>query len=368
MQPLPPGAHKVNSTAVTGSRGMPRPIIRVKLMGRVAARTWLRQFPGREPLWGNCEFIFDHEAREYDWLVVYDDLPPRENERRSVRVERLACPQEHTLLVTSEPSSIKTYGSAYTRRFGQVLTSQPAWALPHADRIHSQPALQWFYGFGKAHEIDHDQLSAAQPWEKTRLLSTVCSKKQQRHTLHNLRYHFTEELRKLIPELDVYGHGVREMDDKAEALHDYRYHVAIENYCGLHHWTEKLADPFLGLSLPFYHGCPNATDYFPEQSFIRIDIHNARDAARIIRRAIDNNEYEKRLPFILEARRRVLDEYNLFAVLDREISLRHTRPCSDTEGGQIMSRKAANRSQPLTLLQYLYEKTRNRLRHRFIKA
>ncbi|MEZ6050382.1 MAG: hypothetical protein R3C02_03185 [Planctomycetaceae bacterium] len=43
---------------------------------------------------------------------------------------------------------------------------------------------------------------------------------------------------------------------------DYRYHVAVENHIAEHHWTEKLADAFLGATLPFYFGCPNASDYF----------------------------------------------------------------------------------------------------------
>lgn len=54
--------------------------IRVKLLGKYKpgrdGEGWLRIFPGRQPMWGNCRFIFDRDCREYDWLVVYDDLPP----------------------------------------------------------------------------------------------------------------------------------------------------------------------------------------------------------------------------------------------------------------------------------------------------
>ena len=338
--------------------------IRVKFISRVETYTWLRQFPGRAPVWGPCQFIFDIDERDYDWVVVYDDMPPVNRERFSTREEQLVCPQQNTLLVTGEPSSIKTYGNAFTRQFGYVLTSHVDWALPHPGRIWSQPALQWFYGLGKQHAIPWDELHDTAPWDKPRILSTVCSSKQQKHTLHNRRYEFTVALGKLLPDMDLYGHGVREMDDKAEALHDYRYHVAIENYRGAHHWTEKLADPFLGLSLPLYFGCPNAADYFPEQSFIPIDINDVEGAAKIIRSAIDNNEYDKRLPALLEARRRVLEDYNLFAVLGREIGQRH-RPNTPAEnGGMLRSRRAVNRSQPTAGLTYLYQKGRNRLLHR----
>ena len=51
-------------------------------------------------------------------------------------------------------------------------------------------------------------------------------------------------------------------------------HIAVENHIAPHHWTEKLSDSFLGYCLPFYIGCPNAADYFPEQSFIGLDIED----------------------------------------------------------------------------------------------
>lgn len=337
--------------------------IKVKFLAKVPKRKLMRQFPGNSLCWGNCTFSFDPDLQEYDWLVVYDDLPPLQGERFSVREERLACPRRNTLLVTTEPSTIKVYGNRYTAQFGQVLTSQEDFALPHENRIFSQPALNWFYGIGKDYEIPYDNLAAMQP-NKSKTISTVCSSKQQKHTLHNRRYQFTQELKELIPELDIFGHGVRDMDDKAVALDDYRYHIAIENFIGAHHWTEKLSDAFLGFTLPFYCGCTNVEDYFPKESFIYIDVFDAEKSARIIKQAIENNEYEKRLPFILEARRRVLEEYNLFAVLDTLIG-RHHQAASDTDhNGTILARKAINKKSLTATLSYLFQKYRIRWMHR----
>lgn len=332
--------------------------IRVKFVGKDPTDTWLRQFPGRIPRWGDCEFLFDPAAEDFDWLVVYNDLPDSRPE------EHLPGPRRHSLLVTSEPSSIKSYGTAFTRQFGFVLTSQPQWALPHPGRIYSQPALQWFYGRNEQGCIGYDEMAAGPPLVKTRTISTVCSNKRQRHTLHNKRYLFVQELRRLLPELEVFGHGVRPMGDKAEALDAYRYHIAIENHRGLHHWTEKLADPFLGAALPFYSGCPNAADYFPADSFIPIDIDRPEEAAQVIREAIRNNEYEKRLPRILEARQRVLETYNIFAVLSREIEARHGAVPRAEQGGAVLSRRLLRKRRPLAALTGLYEKYRLRLLHR----
>lgn len=331
--------------------------LRIKFIGTYGDQRWLRQFPGKVPEWGGCEFILDPVAPDYDWLVVYNDLPSNIGE------ESLPCPREQTILVTTEPSSIKAYGNAFTAQFGCVLTSQPEWALPHRNRIYSQPALQWFYGMGRERLISYDEMVANPPLEKSRLISTVCSTKQQRHTLHHRRYRFTQELKKRIPGLDIFGHGVRPMDDKAESLDLYRYHVAVENYIGLHHWTEKLSDPFLGVALPFYCGCPNAGDYFPEESFIPIDIGDVDGASEIIRKAIRDQEYEKRLPYILEARRRVLEQYNIFSVLSREIEARGEGPRLGSGGGALLSRRLLRKRHPTVALQDFYEKCRLRILH-----
>lgn len=299
--------------------------IRVKFLskGQVdrGAGIWLRQFPGRSGSWGRCDFTFDPDERRYDWLVVYDDLPAVANERHSVRREPLACHPRNTLLVTTEPASVKCYGDDFLNQFGHVLTSQEPWVIRHPGAIFSQPGLRWFYGASKTAIRDFDAIASAASPRKNADLATVCSDKRQRHTLHRTRYEFVQTLRGLLPEagvqMDVFGHGVRFIEDKAEAIDPYRYHLAIENHRARHHWTEKLADPFLGLSMPFYYGCPNAADYFPEESFVTIDIRNPAESAEIIRRVIRDDLHSRHFAALVEARRRVLCEYNLFAVVSR---------------------------------------------------
>lgn len=335
--------------------------IRVKFLCRMDPSVWRRQLPGDGTRWGPCEFLFDRDARDYDWVVVYNDLPSRGTERFSLGEEVLACPPSHTVLVTTEPSSIKAYGSRYVAQFGHVLTSQAPWALAHPSRIYSQPALHWIYGLGSGRVIGYDELAAAPVPEKTEVISTVCSSKQQRHTLHKQRFDFTARVKAALPELEVFGRGVRPVDDKAEALDPYRYHIAIENQIAPHHWTEKLADAFLGFTLPFYCGCPNVAEYFPEESFIPIDIGDPDGAVALIHTAIAEGAYEKRLPAILEARRRVLDEHNLFAVLAREIARHHTDLPAPAEPAVLRARRALRQGHPLVGLEQVYEKYRARV-------
>jgi hypothetical protein len=128
------------------------------------------------------------------------------------------------------------------------------------------------------------------------------------------------------------------------------------------YFTEKLVDSFLGLALPFYFGCTNAEDYFPQESFIPIDIFDFEGSMNTIRQAIGANEYEKRLPYIKEARRRVLEEHNLFALLSREIEKRHDPAREgaklDGDGIELYSRRALRNRSTKHFLRTIYEKYR----------
>jgi len=337
--------------------------IRVKFMAKKLrpdqVANWRRQLPDAAPCWGSCKFIFDPDERNYDWLVVYDDLSPVADEKFSLRKEVLACPAEHTVLVTAEPSSIKCYSTDYCAQFALVITHHQPWAIRHPNLLYMQTGYPWFYGRGSHGVRSFDQIRSSPPREKCRQISTICSARQNPATLQRARFEFTARLEAALPGLERFGKGVRPLDDKAEVLDDFRYHVAVENDVAPHYFTEKLVDSFLGLSLPFYYGCPNAADYFPEASFIPIDIFDFEGSLRIINKALSEGAYENRLGALEEARLRVLQEHNLFALLARTIEPRHD-PGRTNRGGPevVMSRRARRNSSPLRFIRALSEKQR----------
>lgn len=319
---------------------------RVKFLSRQPVEEWHRYFPDGSFTWKGCTFSFDREARDYDWLVVYDELPPSAGQSQKQANERLACPRANTLLITTEPASIKCYGWHYTSQFGHVLTTQPAWALPHLQRHFQQAANHWFYGNDPSRRMTHERVVAG-PGPKTRMASMVGSSKAQRHTLHYRRFAFMQRVQQLMPELDVYGRGFIPLPDKSDALDDYRYHLCVENHIGPHHWTEKLSDAFLGRCLPFYAGAPDAGDDFPEGSFVCINMNDPEGAVALLRQAIAEGWYEQRLPLIEEARRRILEEYHLFAVIERivrEAGAAAVAQGASAAGGHVLSRHALRRA------------------------
>ncbi|MDD2598245.1 MAG: glycosyltransferase family 10 [Kiritimatiellae bacterium] len=327
--------------------------IRVKIIanGRNAT-AWARQTPQNAARWGGCQFLLNLNEREYDWLVVIDDI----SKKLKSPPEILPCPQRNTILVTSEPATITRYGKGFAAQFGTLLTSQEKKFLPHPNRIHSQTGNLWFHG------KSYDELQAEPPIHKTALISTVCSSKKQAHTMHSLRYNFTQRLKTELPELEIYGHGVRYIEEKHEALSPYQFHLAIENHVAPHHWTEKLSDPLLAYCVPIYSGCPNAAEYFSPESFVQIDITDPECSVATIKRVLASaGEYERRLDAVKASRQKVLREYNLLAMLDQIIS--DSQPDPHAQPGGIIYNRRQMRSRSFSdLATFLCWRLRNSLR------
>lgn len=278
------------------------------------------------------EFTRDINCRDYDWLVVFDEM------RRQTKCEKLACPRERTILCTWEPVSIKSYSRAYTRQFGHLLTNRPPEAENHPHYHLGRGYFPWFT------DRSMEETYSYKLPPKTELISVVCSAKQMKHTKHNARFNLVSSLKFEVPELEWFGRGVRPLTKKFEALDAFKYHVTIENHIGDHHWTEKLADAFLCECLPFYAGDPKIFEIFPKESIIPIPIDDPVEATRIIKAAIQNNEYEKRRDAILEAKRLILEKYNFRGEILRVI---------EESGAQPI--KAVSKPQ------YIYERRRLRL-------
>jgi len=159
------------------------------------------------------------------------------------------------------------------------------------------------------------------PFQKNKLMSIIYSDKKftdghvKRHEfVRLLKAHFGDEV-------DIFGRGFRFVPDKGDAIVDYKYHIVIENSVFPHYWTEKLADAFLGWSLPIYYGCPNIADYFDLDSLVTIDIELPKQSILKIEKIIEENSWDKRLSHIAEARRRILDDYNLFPMIIKLLNL-----------------------------------------------
>jgi len=328
--------------------------IKVKFLAKTSPNQdpalWLSLFSDRIPAIGDCHFSFDIDDQDYDWLVLYQGLPPLKGQKKVNRQEKLSCSRKNTLLITTEPSSIRIDGPHFLGQFGHILTAKNPKLVKHPNQIFQTPPLRWFYGRpltdGDNHYLDIDFLKSKKTSTKTHDLSTVCSHKRMQKTAHAQRYDFTMELKKRLGEhLHLFGRGINPISNKAEAMDEFRYHIAIENHIEPHHWTEKIADCFLAYCLPFYYGPPNIGDYFPLEAIIPIDIFDIDGSEKIIRDAIKNKLYEKRLPAIIEARKRVLEDHNLMNVIANIVQT-YDQP-SVTSGEIIKGRHIFRKKHPI---------------------
>lgn len=74
-----------------------------------------------------------------------------------------------------------------------------------------------------------------------------------------------------INSIDVYGRGYKVVENKLEALQDYRYSIVIENVKKDYYFTEKLIDSFMTGTIPIYYGCPSISDFFDVRGMIIVN-------------------------------------------------------------------------------------------------
>ncbi len=278
-----------------------------------------RQTPGLKGIWGNCHFYCNTSLDRCDYWVVYEGLEGKS--------EKTICPRENTILIACEPPSIKTYKKEFLDQFATIITCHHE--ITHHNPIIHQLGLFWHVGWRQKNHIsseftkDYDELVSLTHFKKDKLLSVVVSSKDNTpghrdrlNLITNLKEHFGEDI-------DIFGRGINEIEDKWDALSRYKYHIALENSSFNHYWTEKLADAFLAGCHPIYYGCPNIGQYFSQQSLTPIDINNPKETISIIENCIDQSTYEKTKPLIELEREKILNKYNLFPMICDHINKVH---------------------------------------------
>lgn len=253
----------------------------------------LMQTPGGVGAWNGHEYFLNQAVDECDAWIVYEGIFAEESCR---------CPEGRTILITGEPSEAASYDGAWLRQFDAVRSVQAD--LRHKSLQVGHTALPWHLG------RSYDFLSSSVLPEKEADISIICSDKAMTGG-HRRRLRFVEELLREYP-MQRYGRGYAEIDDKWDGLARFRYSLAIENSRHPHYWTEKISDCFLAETVPVYWGAPNIGDYFPKDAMIVLESLDTSDALRILRDGVSKEDYARRLPSLREAKRLVMEKYNLF--------------------------------------------------------
>lgn len=270
---------------------------------------WERQFPRSRPVWDDVEFVFSGGFDNCDIVFVYDAVP----DDLSGRLSAL-----RSMFIASEPASVKTYHHGFLAQFDRVLTTDRN--TRHPNVVFGQLGLPWHVGAMDktgamlAEPMTLDDFEGFQP-AKTKSVSVVTSNKAFTEG-HRARLEFVRKLKAYFgDEIDLFGRNINDFGDKLEVLSEYRYHIAIENSSYDDYWTEKLSDPFLTNTYPIYYGCSNISQYFDLRAVSPFDLADEDGAIETIKRLIESDEAERVGEHMREAKRKVLREYNIFAVL-----------------------------------------------------
>jgi FkbM family methyltransferase len=162
------------------------------------------------------------------------------------------------------------------------------------------------------------------------ILTCVCSKKNNDvgHQLRNNFIRYIEENSHTHTHsitLQVFGKSnfynftsyVGELldDDKYHSLIQYKYHISCENNFEYNYATEKIWEPILCECLCFYHGCPNLEDYIDSNAFVRIDLNDFESSLQIVKKAMQEDWWSQRLPFIRAEKQKILTKLGFFPTL-----------------------------------------------------
>lgn len=176
-------------------------------------------------------------------------------------------------------------------------------------------------------EQNYQQLMELTYSPKLNIISTVCSSKYIDEG-HIDRIQLLQYIDSVHPELiDIYNTDnhlqfknykgpCNAYIDKSKGLIPYKYYFMVENNYEKNFITEKLWEPILCESLCFYHGCPNVTDYIDERAFVQLPIDNFDACYQLMKKAVEEDWWTQRLPYIKEAKQKILNELSFSSVLE----------------------------------------------------
>lgn len=275
----------------------------------------LRQTPSGKGFWGNNQFIVNRHVDHCDWWIVC-------HSSSVIRPEVTRCDPDHIVYISMEPTE-QWVPARFHAQFSKLVLCDRK--VQHRD-IQYTNGLSWWIGINVHHEnghhfsagysLDYDMLKTMKPLSKQKSISVICSKNRSLPG-HEKRLEFLDRLimHPISKHIDFFGGGHNPIPDKWDAIAPYKYHLVLENSVIPDYWSEKLADAYLGFALPIYYGCPNISKYFSSTSLCSIDIDDFKSSVSVLNDLIQRDPYEDYIQQILEARKLILDNYNIFQLM-----------------------------------------------------
>ncbi|MDQ7001097.1 MAG: glycosyltransferase family 10 [Ghiorsea sp.] len=277
---------------------------------------FLRQTTNHDGMWGDCHFYVNQYVEKCDWWIVchFSALE---------KPEKVLCDPDHIVFISMEPHD-QGLPQAFFDQFSKLVLCDRE--VSHRDVCYRN-GLTWWVGiqvkhghghsFSATSTLDYDKLKGMQVPEKRSTISIICSNKNL-FSGHQKRLDFIAKLQKhpISEYIDFYGGGFRSIPDKWDAIAPYQYHIVLENSVIPDYWSEKLGDAFLGFAFPIYYGCPNIDKYFKKDALQVIDIEDFDATVITLEYLINQGISQSQLEAMSHAREQVLDDYNIFQMMN----------------------------------------------------
>ena len=244
---------------------------------------YIKQTPADSGIWENITHT--NNLKEADYLVIQDNCPP-DLFNYFEKSKRLYFSRE-----AMTPNVINNFPKESVVRNSFWDNTNILWT-------------KWWYpnkssgGIG----LSYDYLIDEKPINKNKLLSCIQSDKMLTKG-HVLRHNFLRNLISVYPdEIDLYG-SIRfankklKNNDKTHGLDPYKYCLAFDNQDNIRNFFgTQFTDAILRWTVPIYWGGADLDKYFPEKSFIKIDLNkNHKHIIEQVMEIIDEDDYDDRI-------------------------------------------------------------------------
>jgi hypothetical protein len=280
--------------------------------------------PGR---WKDLEFTTDPESADYS--VIINKPPPNST-----------YDPQRTIVFQMEPWVHDPAAKWGVKTWGQWANPDPTKFLA----VRGRKTPHHNNAFWQLEQTE-PQLRHQSP-EKTKgyTISSICSSKyfDPGHIarIDFLKFLEAKQKQNQTPnpiQLDIYNydnpHGFQNYRgtatpyvDKSKGIAPYKYYFMVENNYEPNFITEKLWEPILCETLTFYYGCPNVADHVDPRAYVLLDMNDFEGSYQIMIRAIQEDWHMQRLPYIREAKQKILDDLAFFPTVKKIIDEYELKP------------------------------------------
>lgn len=286
------------------------------------------QTPGGFGVWKETVFL-SSTKRDIDLVI----------NKRNPFVKLNKDVERNWLLHIEPPGYIEKLGLGSEKemdKFGKVFTCNPRLFEMGGKYIASPPYVHWHLAINsytnekEATIYDYDFLLNCNSEEiiavKENVMSTINSNINNLPG-HKLRADFISSICERGMNFNLFGHSYwskykqyknQAPSGKWPAFLTSKYVLVIENEISPYYWTEKFTDAILCFCIPIYYGSAKIDEYFPEGSYIALDITKPT-AYDEIQDIVKSDFYERNIENLKLARNLILTTHNLFSFIDRQV-------------------------------------------------